>query len=191
MIIRDAKCDKIVFLSENRELLPTEQREDLLYENEYKNAFSKGKEEGERRGYAKAVEELKSLTLLLHTIADKLVEQKEQLLSEMKPEVIDFSLTVAEKIIRTELAQPKVHEKLIHSLLNQALKHFGNHPLKVFLAPDDLVLFQQTFPLETGSIRYLSDPLIQRGDCRIEAASGLLNAQINRQLEDVRAKLSQ
>ena len=182
MIVKDAKCEKVVFLTPARTLIAEEGHE--------LSEIYKGSDEGERRGYAKAVEELRRFTTLLHTIADKLLEQKKAMLTQLKPEVIDFSLEIAEKVIRKELSDPKTHEKLISSLLNQAIKTFSGEPLTVYLAPDDLILFQERCPLEGGAINYSSDPLLQCGDCRIEAKSGVLTAHISRELEDLRAKFS-
>lgn len=182
MIIKGAKKGSAVFVTPNGELMTS--CTDIDQE------IYKGRDEGEKRGYAKAVEETKQLIALLHTIADRLMEHKKILLTQLKPEVVDFCLAVAEKIIRKELGDPKAHEMLVHSLLNQAMKTFTAEALTVYLAPDDLVMFQQSFPLEGGQITYLADSLLQQGDCRIVAKSGLLSAQITRELEDLRAKLS-
>lgn len=182
MILKEAKCDKTVFLTPSRTL--------IVQDGQGEEEIFKGRDEGERRGYAKAVEELRRFTTLLHTIADKLIEQKKAMLNQLKPEVIDFSLEIAEKVIRKELSDPKAHEKLINSLLNQAIKTFSGESLTVYLASDDLVMFQERCPLQGGNINYAEDAMLQCGDCRIEAKSGVLTAHISRELEDLRAKFS-
>lgn len=189
-IIREARCENTLFITSNGELISSKENQDSVLEAELECAIYKGRDEGEKRGYAKAVEDLKQLMTLLHTIADRLMEQKKQLLTQLKPEVVDFALSIAEKIIRKELSDPKAHEKLVHSYLNQAMKIFVGEALRVYLAPDDLVMFQERFPLEGGNITYLADSLLQQGDCKIVAKSGLLSAQITRELGDLRDKLS-
>lgn len=190
MIIKEAVCDGVFCLNEQRELIPPKEGESVLFENEAQVLFARGKNEGEKLGYANACHELRTLAAVLHTIAERLLKKKEELLTELKPEVIDFSFAIAEKIIRKELSSPAEHERLIAEYIDLAKAAFATQPLTIYLSPDDFTAMQQRFALEVSSIHYLPDPLMRRGDCRIETKEGLLNAQIKRQLEDIREQIS-
>ncbi len=191
MIIRDAKVDTHLFLTPNGELHAQNKLDgevEELFQHEWQKAFLKGQEEGEKNGYAKAQEELKSFNSLLQAIATKLMEHRKQLLVQLKPEVIDFALRVSEKIIRSELSRPETHIKLIQSLINQATKALPTEQLTLYLCPEDLHFVQHH--LQAPSLHFFPDPLMRRGDCRIEAKSGLLNANITRELDDLRTRIT-
>jgi len=177
-------------LTPTRELVAYEDEEAEIEALMREEGRRLGKEEGEKWGFASAHEELKSLMQLLHAIADKLLEQKTDLLMQLKPEIVDFTLKVAEQIIRKELVDPEVHTHLIHALLHLASKHFAHETLTIYLAPDDLSGLEKHLVGFPKQITFLSDHLMQRGDCRIEATSGLLNAEITRQLEELYDKIA-
>lgn len=161
-----------------------------LFREEIQRAFCQGREEGERQGYAKASEETHHLSALLHTLADHLVEQRKRLLAGLKPEIVELSFQIAETLIRHELSQPKQFLALIGALLNQAITTFAGSPLKLFLAPEDLAALEKHLEsLNECPLQIHSDPKLRCGDCRIESEMGVLNAEIGRELNHLKAKL--
>lgn len=194
MIVKQAKCDLNYVLTSCGELteqvaLKEEAARELL-QIEIKRAFRQGKEEGERCGYAKALDESHHASLLLHTLADRLIEHRKQLLAELKPEVIELAFQIAETLVRHELSQPAQFMSLIDALINQALRNFADTPLKVFLAPEDLNAMQEALKqLKSHTIAFHADPKLRQLDCRIECESGVLNAEIARELMHLKAKL--
>ncbi|MFN0065990.1 MAG: FliH/SctL family protein, partial [Chlamydiales bacterium] len=106
----------------------------------------------------------------------------------MKPEVVEFALKVCERILRSELADPQRFMEWIEALLSDAIAGLERAAIKVYLAPSDLTNLENHITHIEG-ISFHSDPLMLPGDCRIAGKSGLLNASIARQLEDVKAKV--
>lgn len=158
-------------------------------------AFQKGKEEGENLGYQKHRAEMDAFFFLLQKLAEKVMEQKEKLLEQLKPEIIEFSLTICERVLRQELSQPQILVKLIDALLATAVQHLQDEDMKLLLSPEDLVLIQAHLhqihydKKEIKRLRFLSDPQIKRGDVRIETESGMLHQTIVRSLDDLRSKI--
>lgn len=188
-IIRGEIVREMTILSASGELITAQKEEFVdLVEEECQKAFQKGEEAGQKLGYYKAMEESKVFLNLLQTMSRKILEQKHRLLDQIKPEIIEFAMTVCERIIRKELSQPHVFARLIHSLLNAAIPSLDRDALQIVLSPDDLVLLDKR---EIEGIRFLSDPLMQRGDCRIETPTGLLHYEISRELADLQAKVLQ
>lgn len=179
---------------ENTLLDEKESTEELLAA-ERLESYQKGKEEGERLGYDKAIKEMGAYLAMLQTIASKLLEQKKHLLDHLKPELVEFSLVVCEKVIRQELSQPERLAKMIDSHLATATPFLQGDLVKIILAPDDLIVLEdylgkiQYDKREIKSLRFVPDSSIRRGDCRIETKTGLLNCSISRQLEDLRSKV--
>lgn len=198
-IIRGDPIQESSVLLANGELLLLKNNEKPadLYEKEWTKAFQKGQEKGEQIGFEKAKEEIKVLLDLLQIMAAKLLEQKMRLLDQLKPEIIEFVIAICERIIRKELTQPEALVKLIHSLLLTASPAMEQDLVHIILAPDDLVLLggeldyiQYDKQLIKG-IRFVADPLMRRGDCRIESKTALLNHDISRELLDLQSKLLQ
>ncbi len=160
-----------------------------------REAYQKGKEEGEKIGYDRAMLEQEFLMVLLQKVTHKFIEQKSRFLEALKPEIIEFSLSVCEKVIRQELLQPDKLAKMIDSLLAAATPFLQGELVKIILSPDDLVSLEkyigkiQYDQKEIKGVRFAPDPQVKRGDCRIETKQALLNCTISRELEDLKTKV--
>lgn len=184
MILKEATVDKRLYLTPNRELVEEKSSDfESLFEEEYRKAKESGLKSGEKEGYARAAAELASMVKLVQRLSERLLEQKKQLLEQMKPEVIEFALAVCERVIRQELKEPAVFTKLIQTLLDQAINAFPEEKIKVFLAPQDLEILGK---VDCDKSSFHADPLMCAGDCRIEAKSGILNADISNLLDDLK-----
>jgi len=185
MILRDAIVDQELYLTANRELV-AEKREKILetlFAEEYRKAKERGELSGEKQGYEKASQETASLVALLQRLSERLLEQKKRLFEQMKPELIELSLLIAERVIRQELKNKESMQAMVDSLLDQAMNAFSDEKLKVFLAPAD---WEALGSRQLQSVSFLADPTLSQGDCRIEAKSGLLNATLSHILEDLK-----
>ncbi|MCB1181034.1 MAG: hypothetical protein KDK55_03310 [Chlamydiia bacterium] len=153
--------------------------------------FLKGKEEG----YTKAMKEGHTFITLLQSITMRLLEQKERLLHCLKPELIDFAITVCEKVIRQELSSPQTMFKLINSHLASVTPRFHAEMITIALSPDDLVMLDTYLSKlsydkkEIKRIRFIHDKSLSRGDFRIETQTGLLNCTIEREIFDIKQKV--
>jgi flagellar biosynthesis/type III secretory pathway protein FliH len=153
--------------------------------------YLKGREEG----YQKAYEESLSVLNLLQTVVAKILEEKRRLITEIKPELVEFALQVCEKVLRKELSQPMALVKMINSLLEAAIPLLQGDKIQVLLHPEDMVLLEHSLShisYDTKAIRALRFvPInsVKQGDVRIEGETGLLNYSIERILEDLRNTL--
>lgn len=196
MIIRGATIHETGVLSPSGEFL-TEKKEGFtdLFEEECRVAFEKGVEKGEKLGYDQAREELKVFIDLLQTMSRKVLEHKHRLLDQLKPEVIEFAMTVCERLIRRELSQPEDLIALINSLLTATRNSLKGHTIAVILSPEDLQMMEAHIasmhghPLE--SLVFSADSLMRRGDVRLETKAGLLNYDISRELADLQMQVLQ
>jgi flagellar biosynthesis/type III secretory pathway protein FliH len=197
-IIRGEKVKESLLLTATRELFNSDlPMHGSFFEEECHKAFEDGIKRGEELGYEKFVAEAKTFLDLLTLLAHKLLDQKKKLLDQLKPEIVEFSMHVCERILRKELSQPESMAALINSLLNLCAHQFKEETLHVFLAPEDLGMLEGYLSQMSNSHReikgvsFQADTLIRRGDCRIEAKAGLLNYSISRELADLQAKILQ
>lgn len=199
MIIKGAHVTEIAILSGSRQLyvIESDHHSSTGVEEACKQAFQKGEKRGEKLGYERALVEIKSQLLILQTLSKKLLEHKYHLLEQLKPEVVEFAISVCERVIRRELSQPEALVKLINTLISYASSAIHNDSVQLILAPEDLVMLESYLASihydkrEIGEVRFCTDPLMQRGDCRIETRSSLLNYTISRQLSDLQSKVLQ
>lgn len=197
-IIRGESISESALLTATKELYFTNNAiPPSFVEDECRLSFQKGQEDGKKIGYACALHEINSLFELLQTLSKKLLEQNKRLLEQLKPEIVEFAISLCERIIRKELSHPEALVQLINSLLNVSATHLRNAKLNIILSPDDLVMLEtqlikiQYDQREIEGISFHSDPSVQRGDCRIETPSGLLNYNISRELANLQAKIFQ
>ncbi len=195
-VIRGEAFYQVALLTSNGELLQQEGEACAdLVEEECRKAFQRGQEKGEKIGYRKALDESKVHVDLLQTMARKILEQKKHLLDQLKPEIIEFAIAVCERVIRKELTQPQALVRLINSLLASATPSLKNDTIRIVLSPDDFVMLEKSFhhiqydEREVEGVRFVSDPLMRRGDCRVETKTGLLNYDISRELADLQSKI--
>lgn len=162
---------------------------------EDQSAYKKGQKKGENEGYDRAKKEFAAFYTLLQSLADKILEQKKRLLQQLKPEIIDFAITLCERVIRQELSQPEKLVRLIDTLLTAATTSINGDMVKIILSPEDLVLIEshrnkiQYDKREIKGLRFVPDSAVKRGDYRIETKRGILNCSIARELEDLRSKV--
>ncbi len=190
MIIRGEKVSEQATLTPGR-LLEWESAtisSPSWFEEERLQAFEKGKRLGEEKGYAQAVQEMHSSMRLLQTLANKLLDHKEKLLDQLKPEVIQFSLAVCERAIRKELSQPEVFVKWLNTLLSYVINRGDEEKISLFLAPGDLRLVEK-FMESKSYLSLREDPLMRHGDCRIETPTKMVRWSIERELEDLESKV--
>lgn len=195
MIIKNCKLDSEFTLTFEGELIEDEaviDKQALIY-LEIEKAFEMGKKEGESQGYDKARSESQSLCQLLHTLADKLMQHRKQLLIQVKPEVIELAFDIAEKLIRQELSQTKTLMQFIHALVMQAIGAFAGTPIKIFLNPENMLEIEPMLDSIQSQMRtkleFCADPKLTMGDCRIQSDVGILNAEIKKQLDHMKSRL--
>ncbi len=164
-----------------------------------KQGYEVGKEEGFEKGFEEGAEqvkaELKVAIDLTNAIANRLAVKREDMFDQAKPEILKFCLNVCEKLIRQELSHSHTFVKMLETLLDQAKSILKDSSVHIFLAPEDIEMLQkQTKSLDYDKesfkkIHFIPDPLMSRGDCRVETSLGLVNFDIKRLLANLEEKV--
>ncbi len=121
---------------------------------------------------------------LLAGICARLADERQQLLSELRPAVVDLALAVAREIVGEAAAcDASVAARQVETAL-QTLDR--SHRVIVFLHPDDVRLIEKHCR-EKGldhdwSIELRADQAISRGGCRLESDCSIVDAAIETQL---------
>ena len=155
----------------------------------YNEGFASGRE----TGYQEGKEEGERLTRLLHTIVDKAIEKRNDLISEAETQVINLVLQITRKVVKviSENQKNVVINNVIQSL--RKLKSRGDVVIKVNLEDVDLTSehvndFMRMVE-NVRSITVLEDSTVDRGGCIIETDFGQIDARISSQLHEIEEKI--
>ena len=148
--------------------------------------FGKGKEEGFNKGYQegreKAEAEIKKETIsIIEPLKDalNLVDPMlDQLIEKYEAQIISLILKISKKVVK---ASVKVDDEIVRDTILDALKHLvAPEEIIVSVSSEDyeyIEMIKDEFFEAIGSLKHVavtSDPLMDRGGCRIETATATI-----------------
>ena len=140
-----------------------------------------------------AVEKLKTTLPAMQVAADMLVLEREKWMAAWEKVAVQLSLAVAEKMLRRKLnVEPEISTEMIRGVLELAtgtphstlkmnpedLEHLGEHAEEVVRSM-----------ASCGKVTLIADESISNGGCVIETQHGVINAEIENQLERIASEL--
>jgi flagellar assembly protein FliH len=157
--------------------------EDL--ENRIHNAFTRGVEEERKQ----ADEDLAGICSALTGAISIVSRLREKIIKESEEELLKLSFMVAKKIIRQEI---KHDRHILTQLVSEALKEFPDqHEIVVCLHPEDYKVINSNKEVflagidEERQITLKSDEATTLGGCVVESSTGVIDARIEAQLEEI------
>jgi flagellar assembly protein FliH len=158
--------------------VPPSVKEKLLSEREQR-AFERGREDGYAAGHAAAMQLRAQHAADMARVLDALRGRFGELETDGAEQVLTLALTIARQVMRRELevdhasVMPALHEA-VHAVIDQQA-----HP-RVHLNPQDLAHLRDS--LDEGGLlkgcRFIADPAISRGGCRVETGHSDVDATI-------------
>lgn len=150
---------------------------------------------GRREALDAAGKNLESAAQALVAAAEDLSHLRESLASNNSQDMLRLVMTVAEQIIRREVAvDPQVVVNIIETALQSSVR---SDQYRIRVNPEDLDHVIDQKPLFLASISGLkslsieADPAISRGGCRVDSDLGEVDATIETQLESIQKALSE
>jgi flagellar assembly protein FliH len=154
-----------------------------------KEGFDSGREEGFESGKA----EVQRLVELLHTVIDKTIEKRAEIISEAETQLINLVLLIARKVVKviSENQKNVVINNVIQAL--RKLKTRGDVVIRVNLADVELTSehikdFMRMVE-NVRSITVLEDSTVDKGGCVVETDFGHIDARISSQLGEIEEKI--
>jgi flagellar assembly protein FliH len=166
-------------------------------------AVTRRAEEQGRQAALRAVEQvldqkvgqkMESLLPALEKVVSELVDARQAWLRHWEQTAVRLAAKMAQRVIRRELSQtPEITVDLVREALELAA---GASHLKISLHPDDFeTLSGQVERLSkeiarAAEVEILPDMAVTAGGCRVETSQGLVDQQIETQLERIVAELT-
>ncbi|RKX88489.1 MAG: flagellar assembly protein FliH [Spirochaetes bacterium] len=158
-----------------------------------KKAEEEGYEAGLEKGYAEGQAEVERLVQQLHSIIDKTIEKRNEIIDESETQVINLVVMIAKKVVKviSENQKNVVVNNVIQAL--RKLKSRGEVLIKVNLADVELTSEHiKDFMRMVENIRSVTvveDSTVDRGGCIIETDFGEIDARISSQLHEIEEKI--
>lgn len=169
--------------------LEAETKKDKITGDAYKDGFDKGSEEG----YNEGRQEAQRLIDRLHTILEKTVDKRQEILDETEQQIVELVLLISRKVVKTisENQRSVVMQNILQAL--RKVKGRGDVTIRVNLADLDLTTeHTKDFMQAVESVRNITvaeDSSVERGGCIIETDFGAIDARISSQLNELEQKI--
>lgn len=170
---------------------PAQDWQEHLRERE-QAAFENGRREGERSLGGQLLQQRNELVELQNGILNSLQQTLPRLIEENESALMNLALELAQKMVGGLPVDQVMVENVVREALQQAK---DTSEMMVQLHPDDLALLRKhNSPLlnglpETGPLRFSGAAGIGRGGCIVQTRFGLVDAQRETKVEQLRKAL--
>ncbi len=162
-------------------------------EEQLKNGYSDGFKKGQEEGFKEGNLEAQRLTDRLHTIIERVMDKRQEILSETEQQVVDLVLLMTRKIVKviTENQRNIVVSNVVQAL--RKVKGRGDVTIRVNL--NDVAMTSQhvkdflSSAENVKNIAVVEDSSVDRGGCVIETDFGSVDARIVSQLNEIEQRI--
>ena len=182
-LLKDAKAEAEAILAEAK------QSQENITNNAYKTGYEEGHEEGFKEGKAEA----ERLVDRLHLMIEKIMDKREQILSETEQQIVDLVLLMTRKVVKviSENQRNVVMSNIVHAL--RKVKGRGDVLIHVNMAELALTTEHSKEFLSSvenvKNITIVEDSAVDKGGCIIETDFGSIDARISSQLSELEQKI--
>jgi flagellar assembly protein FliH len=157
-------------------------------------SYEKGLSEGIRKGKelekSQAFQTLQTMALIVKEMS----MLKKNTLESLEEEIIQLSLSVAEKVIHVEVT---TNREVIRGVLKEAINNIGDREnMKIRVHPQDfhyMMEIKNDFLKEFDGIRnvvFAEDESVQRGGAIIETVCGEVDARLGQQYNEIKVAMT-
>ena len=171
---------------------PSQDWQEHLRERE-QAAYEKGHRDGERALGEQLLQQRNEMVELQNGILHSLQQSLPQMIRENESALMNLALELAQKIV----AGLPIKAAMVEAVVREALQQAGDTAEVVIqLHPDDLALLRKhNSPLlnslpETGPLRLTGSSEVTRGGCIVQTRFGLIDAQRETKIEQLRKTLT-
>ena len=158
-----------------------------------KKAFTEGFDAGREAGYKEGKAEVTRLIERLHTMIERTMDKREEILAETEQQIVDLVLLMTRKIVKviSENQRNVVTSNIIHAL--RKVKGRADVILRVNLADVGLTTEHTKDFLAAAenikNITVVEDLTVDAGGCIIETDFGAVDARIASQLHELEQRI--
>ncbi|WP_059172713.1 FliH/SctL family protein [Bacillus sp. FJAT-27445] len=155
----------------------------------YQEGYQLGIEDGKKDAMGQYVSKLQKAAGVLEQAYD----EKEKLIQEAEPFVLELAVDIAKKVLQQEL---KTNPDALVGLIRQTLSEvYETDSVSIGVAPEDFSFVQkqrkQLLAVDNGQleVKIFPDYSIEQGGCVIRTSSGSIDARLDMQLSEIKKAL--
>jgi flagellar biosynthesis/type III secretory pathway protein FliH len=182
---------KIIELEDKLKGQAVEQKkaEETMHKNGIAEGMKKGMEKGASDTAAVYEKKIDALQKDISNFLKNIENEKKVLIVNAEHILLNLTIEIAKKVIHSEVAS---NQELILKVLNKALSHISDRErIVVHVSPHDCVLVSQrkdfwnTITDKLNNIVVSEDSRIEKGGCLIESNSGIVDARLGVQIDEI------
>lgn len=159
----------------------------------YEAGFDKGYYEGLEKGKTEMDKKYESLSGALTSIADMALSEKHKIVRNAEEDIVSLAIDIAKKVVGSELSE---NREIVVNFVKEAIKMLENkEKIIIYCHPEDIELIKshrEDFIKLTDlneALHILPDDMLERGECRLESDSEIVDTDINYQFGEIKKKL--
>jgi len=149
-----------------------------------REAFEKGRLEGERAGESAALSRTEDLLRRLAATIDEIASLRAGMMRRTERELVRLAVAMAERIVRKEV---QLDRALLTKMAHVAIERLGESVVAtIHLNPIDHEAISARRDESLGqSVQLVADPAVEPGGCLVRSAFGVIDAGIDTQVREV------
>jgi len=160
------------------------------YSSGEEQGYQKGYDDGYQKGKAAALDETKGTVSMMMEVIEKLKAYHIEILTEAQKDIATMALSVARKVLQKEImTDPMTVVSIVKAALakvsfkKQFLVYVNPLDLEVInSAGDEVRAVLDNYEL----LEFRANPQVEAGGCVVQTESGAVDAQIDRQFDEVK-----
>jgi flagellar assembly protein FliH len=182
-IIADAEKKAAETVSEAKEKM----------ESQLKDGYNEGFKKGHEAGFKEGNLEAQRLTDRLHTIIERMMDKRQEILAETEQQIVDLVLLMTRKIVKVISENQR---NIVVSNVVQALRKVkGRGEVIIRVNLNDVAMTTQhikdflSAAENIKNITVVEDSTVDRGGCVVETDFGAIDAKIVSQLNEIEQRI--
>ena len=158
-------------------------------------AFDRGLAEGMIRGSEVEKKKLVTAIRAMEKTVGEMLGLRKKILEKLEPEILDLSLSIAEKVIHHEV---KTNKEVFFGVLKEAVRNIlDREGMKIRLNPTDYEYLVEIKPDILSSFEGVKDPVFEKdeaiaqGGVIVESLFGEVDARLEMQFAELKSALNQ
>lgn len=162
-------------------------------DQQMKDGYNEGFRKGQENGFKEGNLEAQRLTDRLHTIIERMMDKRQEILAETEQQIVDLVLLMTRKIVKIISENQK---NVVVSNVVQALRKVkGRGEVIIRVNMNDVAMTTEhikeflTASENVKNITVVEDTTVDRGGCVIETDFGAIDARIASQLNEIEQRV--
>jgi flagellar assembly protein FliH len=159
----------------------------------YEDGNAAGYTDGTEKAGVEAEQKYSEFLNTMKNLAESAAGEKHKIISGTEDDIVDLSIDIARKVVNQELSASR---DIVINFVQEAIKLLEDkEKIIIYANPQDINLIKahrdefRELVDTADSLHILPDEFLERGECRLESKSEIIDTDINYQFWEIKKKL--